>query len=131
MATLLHHIQPWMQAEDQIEKRVAQQRERQIQVVHYHLDAFVLGIMAQPAPTIHLMTFQEALVSLREDMDGIHKMRDPSVIAHLWISWRTRCLLQCSLPPLHRLLLHVSMRRGTVLAVPVMMRILILGRRSR
>ena len=61
MATLLYHIQPWMQtsiaeAEDQIEKKISVQTERKIMAVHQHFDAFELRVLAWPAPTIDLMT---------------------------------------------------------------------------
>ena len=43
MTTLMHHIQPWMQksiveAEDWVEKKITQQIERKIQVVHQCFD---------------------------------------------------------------------------------------------
>ena len=45
MATLLHHLQPWMQrsiavAEEQIERKMAQHTERQIMEIHKYQDAF-------------------------------------------------------------------------------------------
>ena len=63
MATLLHHIQPWMQksivkANEQIEKNISQQTERHILAVHQHLDAFELRVIARPSPTIDLTTLQ-------------------------------------------------------------------------
>ena len=50
MATLLHHIQLWMQrsiaeAKDRIEKKIAQQT-----------NVFELRFLARPAPTIDLTT---------------------------------------------------------------------------
>lgn len=80
MVTLLHHIQPWMQksivkAEDQIEKRVAQQTEQKIQVVYQRLDTFELWVLAQPAPAINLTTLQAVVDSLRADMDVILETR--------------------------------------------------------
>ncbi|XP_027768212.1 uncharacterized protein LOC114074437 [Solanum pennellii] len=82
MATLLHHIQPWMQrsiaeAEEQIEKKVAQQMERRIQAVHQRLDAFELKVLACPAVTIDLTTLQVDVPSLRADIDAILDMRVP------------------------------------------------------
>ena len=61
MATLLYHIQPWMpksivDVEDQIEKKLAQQMERKILVVHPRLDVFELQVLTRPTPTIYLTT---------------------------------------------------------------------------
>ena len=51
MATLLHHIQPWMQrfiaeAEERLEWRMVQHTERKIAEVHQRLDAFELRVLA-------------------------------------------------------------------------------------
>ncbi|KAH0761420.1 hypothetical protein KY290_017493 [Solanum tuberosum] len=56
MATLLHHIQPWMQksiveSEARIEKIVAKQTKQQIQAVHKRLDAFELRVLVSQPPT--------------------------------------------------------------------------------
>ena len=80
MDTLLHHIHPWMQksiaeAEDRIDKRVAQQMERKIQAVNQRLDAFELRVLTRPAPTIDLTTLQEVVASLRADVDSILEIR--------------------------------------------------------
>ena len=45
IATLLHHIQPWMQrsiaeAEERLERKIIQHTERKIAKVHQRLDAF-------------------------------------------------------------------------------------------
>lgn len=79
MATLLHHIHPWMQkaiaeAEDQIDKKVYQQIEKRIQE-STRLDAFELRVLACPTPNIYLMTLQADMVSLRADADAILDMR--------------------------------------------------------
>ena len=63
MATLFHHIKPWIQKsivvdEDWIEKKVAQQTERRIQEIHQHLDAFELRVLACPTPTMVLTILQ-------------------------------------------------------------------------
>ena len=47
MATLLHHIQPWLQrsitdVEEHMERKMVQHTERKITEVHHHLDAFAL-----------------------------------------------------------------------------------------
>ena len=80
MSTLLHHIQTWMQksiaeAEDRIDKRVAQQTERKIQAVHQRLDEFELRVLACPAPTIDLTTLKKVVMSLRAKFNGILHMR--------------------------------------------------------
>uniref|UniRef100_M1A7F0 Integrase core domain containing protein n=1 Tax=Solanum tuberosum TaxID=4113 RepID=M1A7F0_SOLTU len=76
MATLLHHIQPWMQksiaeSEARIEKRVAKQTEQQIQVVHKCLDAFELRVLARPVPNTDLSSICAELASLRAGVDAI------------------------------------------------------------
>ena len=55
MATLLHHIQPWMQgsitdAEKSLERKIVQHTERKIAEVHQCLDAFELRVLSRPAP---------------------------------------------------------------------------------
>ena len=57
MATLLHHIQPWMQrsvaeAEERFERKMVQHTERKIAEVHQLLDAFALRVLARPAPSV-------------------------------------------------------------------------------
>uniref|UniRef100_M1DVC6 Integrase core domain containing protein n=1 Tax=Solanum tuberosum TaxID=4113 RepID=M1DVC6_SOLTU len=73
MATLLHHIQPWMQKsiaqfEARVEKRVAKQ---QIHIVHKCLNAFELRVLARPAPDTDLSSIRAELASLRADVDAI------------------------------------------------------------
>ena len=51
MATLLHHIQPWMQrsiveAEERLERRMVQHTEQKITEVHQRFDAFDLQVLA-------------------------------------------------------------------------------------
>ena len=51
MATLLHHIQPWMQksiteSEERLERKMVQYTERKIAEVHQRLDAFELRVLA-------------------------------------------------------------------------------------
>ena len=55
MATLMHHIQPWMQrstaeAEERLERKMVQHTERKIAEVHQCLDAFELRVLSRPAP---------------------------------------------------------------------------------
>ena len=76
MATLLHHIQPWMQrsiaqAEGRLERRMNQHTERKIAEVHQCLDAFELRVLARPAPPVDVSTLIAAVDSLRADIDTI------------------------------------------------------------
>ena len=53
MATLLHHIQPWMQksiteSEERLERKMVQFTERKIAEVHQRLDTFELQVLARP-----------------------------------------------------------------------------------
>ena len=68
-----------VEVEDQIEKRIVWQTERQILAVHQLLDAFELRVLARPAPTIDLMTLQAIVASLRDDVDVIldARVREP------------------------------------------------------
>ena len=61
MATLVHHIQPWMQrsitkAEERFERRMVQHTKRMIAEVHQHLDVFELRVLARPAPPVDVST---------------------------------------------------------------------------
>ena len=82
MATLLHHIQRWMQrsiaeAEERLERKMAQHTERKIAEVHQRLDSFDLRMLARAAPLMDVSTLQAALDSLREDIDMIIEARVP------------------------------------------------------
>ena len=82
MAILLHHIHPWMQksiveAEDQTDNRKAQHKKRKVEMVHQHLDAFELQVLAHPAPTIDLNTLQVVEAILQADVDCILEIRGP------------------------------------------------------
>ena len=84
MATLLHHIQPWMQrsiveAEERVEQRMVQHTERKIAKVHQCLDAFELQVLARPAPPVDLLILQAAVDSLRTDIDMILEARVPDL----------------------------------------------------
>ena len=66
MATLLHHIQPWMQrsiaeAEERLERRMVQHTEQKIAEVHQRLDAFELRVLARPSPPVDVSTHQAAV----------------------------------------------------------------------
>ncbi|KAG5599281.1 hypothetical protein H5410_030651 [Solanum commersonii] len=72
MATLLHHIHPWMQKSIvESEARMEGMIERKIQAINKCLDAFELRLLKRPAPTINLSSFQSELASLRTDIDSI------------------------------------------------------------
>ena len=82
MATLLHHIQPWMQksiteSEERLERKMVQFTERKIVEVHQRLDAFEWRVLARPAPPVDVSTPQGALDSLRADIDTILEARVP------------------------------------------------------
>ena len=82
MATLLHHIQSWMQrsitkAEERLERKMVQHTDRKIAEVHQHLDAFELRVLARPTPPVDVSTVQAAVDSLRVDIDMILESRVP------------------------------------------------------
>ena len=82
MATLLHHIQAWMQksiveAEERLERRMVQHTERKIAEVYQRLDAFELRVLGHPAPPVDVSTLQAAVDSLRADIDMILEARVP------------------------------------------------------
>ena len=120
MATLLHHIQPWMQrsiteAEERLERKMVQYTERKIAEVNWRLDAFELRVLARPTPPVDVSTLQAAVDSLRADIDTILEARvaesealsaDPSedtVMADLFAT------LEIPPPPLRE---HAKRRRG-------------------
>ena len=72
MATLLHHIQPWMQKSiAESEARMERQMQRKIAEVNQRLDAFELRVLARPAPPVDVSTLQAAVASLRADIATI------------------------------------------------------------
>ena len=82
MATLLHHIQPWMQksiteSEEHLERKMVQFTERKIAEVNMRLDAFELRVLARPSPPVEVSTFQAAVNSLHADIDTILEARVP------------------------------------------------------
>ena len=82
MATLLHHILPWMQrstseAQERLERKMVQHTERKITEVHQRLDAFELRVLARPTPPVDVSTVQAAVDSLRVDIDTIFDARVP------------------------------------------------------
>ena len=80
MATLLHHIQPWMQksiteSEECLERKIQQFTEWKIAEVNQRLEAFELRVLARPAPPVDVSTLQAAVDSLRADIDTILEAR--------------------------------------------------------
>uniref|UniRef100_M1DEM1 Integrase core domain containing protein n=1 Tax=Solanum tuberosum TaxID=4113 RepID=M1DEM1_SOLTU len=76
MATLLHHIQPWMQksiaeSEARMERRMEGMMDRKVQAVNKRLEAFELRVLERSAPGTDLSTLQADLASLRTDVDAI------------------------------------------------------------
>ena len=69
MATLLHHIHPWMQksiteSEERLERKMVQFTERKIAEVNQRLDAFELRVLARPSSPVDVSTLQAAVDSL-------------------------------------------------------------------
>ena len=82
MATLLQHIQPWMQksiteSEEHLERKMVQFTERKIVEVNQRLDVFELRVLARPAPLVDVSTLQDAFDILRADIDTILEARVP------------------------------------------------------
>ncbi|KAG5600404.1 hypothetical protein H5410_031774 [Solanum commersonii] len=82
MATLLHHIQPWMQksiaeSEARVERRMEGMMDLKVQAVNNRLDAFELRVLERPAPAIDLSALQADIASLRSDVEAI--LAAPSV----------------------------------------------------
>ena len=80
MATLLHHIQPWMQmsiaeAQERLESKMVLHTERKIAKVLQRLDALDLWVLARPAPQVDVSTLQVAVKSFRAGIDRILKSR--------------------------------------------------------
>ena len=85
MATLLRHIQPWMQksiteSEARLERNMQQFTEWKIAEVNQRLDAFELRVLACPAPPVDVSTLQAAVDSLRADIDTILEARVPEPV---------------------------------------------------
>uniref|UniRef100_M1DUI3 Integrase core domain containing protein n=1 Tax=Solanum tuberosum TaxID=4113 RepID=M1DUI3_SOLTU len=76
MATLLHHIQPWMQnsiaeSEARMERRMEGMMDRKVKAVNKRLDAFELRVLERSAPGIDLSALEADLASLRTDIDAL------------------------------------------------------------
>ena len=82
MATLMHHIQPWMhrsiaEAEECLERKIVQHIERKIPEVPQRLDSFELRVLACPSLQVDVSTLQAAVDSLHTDIDMILEARVP------------------------------------------------------
>ena len=82
MATLLYHVQPWMQrsiaeAEERLEGRMVHHIERKITEVNQRLDAFELRVLARPSPQVDVSILQAAFDNLLLDIDMILEARVP------------------------------------------------------
>ena len=80
MATLLRHINPWMQrsiteSHERLERKMMHFTEQKIAEVNQRLDAFELRVLARPAPSVDVSTLQAAVDSLRADIDTILEAR--------------------------------------------------------
>ena len=76
MSTLMHHIHPWMQrsiveAEECLEREIAQRIERKIAEVYLRLDSFELRVLDRTSPPVDVSTLQDAVESVRADIDII------------------------------------------------------------
>ena len=76
MATLVHHIKPWMrklnaESEERVGKRMEAKTDQKVQAVHKRLDAFELRVLERPALTTDMSSFRTELASLRADVDAI------------------------------------------------------------
>ena len=65
------------EAEEPLERKMVQYTEQKIAEVHRRLDAFELRVLAQPAHTVDVSTLQDAVDSLRADIDTILEARVP------------------------------------------------------
>ena len=82
MATLLHHIQPWIhrsiaKVEERLERNIAQHINRKIAEVHQLVEAFELRVLARQVPPMDVSTVQAAVYSLRADIVMILEARVP------------------------------------------------------
>ena len=76
MATLLHHIQPWIQRsiteiEERLEQKMVPHTERKIAEVHQRLDVFESRVLAWPNRPVDVSNLQAAVDSLRADINTI------------------------------------------------------------
>ena len=82
MATLLHHIQPWMQksiteSKERLERKMVQFTEQKITEVNQRLNAFELRVLARPSPPVDVSTLEDSIDSRRADINTILEARVP------------------------------------------------------
>ena len=82
MATLLHHIQPWMkrfiaEAEERLERRMVKHTERKIAEVHQCLDDSELWVLVLPAHQVDVSILQATVDSVRIYINMILEARVP------------------------------------------------------
>ena len=63
------------EAEERIERKMAQHTEQQIMEVHQYLDEFELRVLARPSPTLDLTILQVVVKNTRADLDTILEAR--------------------------------------------------------
>uniref|UniRef100_M1DRS9 Integrase core domain containing protein n=1 Tax=Solanum tuberosum TaxID=4113 RepID=M1DRS9_SOLTU len=76
MATLLHHIKPWIrkliaESEERVVKRMEDKMDQKVQAVHKRLDAFELRVLEKPSPSTDMSSLWTELASLRANVDFI------------------------------------------------------------
>ena len=70
---------------------MVQYKERKIAEVHQRLDAFELRVLSRPAPLVDVSTLQDAVDSLRVDIDTILEARVLSLRPLLSSLLKTQC----------------------------------------
>uniref|UniRef100_M1DKX4 Integrase core domain containing protein n=1 Tax=Solanum tuberosum TaxID=4113 RepID=M1DKX4_SOLTU len=75
MATLLHHVKPWMQrsiakSEIRMKRKIETMMDQKVQAVHKRLDAFELRVLERPAPATNLSSFRTELDNLLADLES-------------------------------------------------------------
>lgn len=72
MATLLHHVQPWMQKSiAESERRMEAMIDQKFDVVNKRLDSFEVRVQEQLSSTTYMSSFQADLANIRADVDAI------------------------------------------------------------
>uniref|UniRef100_M1DAS0 Integrase core domain containing protein n=1 Tax=Solanum tuberosum TaxID=4113 RepID=M1DAS0_SOLTU len=76
MATLLHHVKPWMQRsisefEARMERRMEHMMNLKVQAVNKRLDAFDLRVLERLAPITDIFSFRTELDHFWADLDAI------------------------------------------------------------
>ena len=120
MAILLHHIHPLMQrfigeAKERLERKMVQHTVRKITEIPHHSDTFELRVLARLAPLVDMSTLQDAVESLRADIDMILEARVPESEAPFAVPAEDRVMAVLfatfeNQPPLPRE--HAKRRKG-------------------